>query len=111
MLHNRTRPDTVHTRRRRICALAYASVTPTIRQADEDMARQRAARRRGRAWLTVLRALLGRWLLLLRRLAAIGHGHDVGTALEWLVEAADVTGHILVSLDSKGDQGLLVSNA
>lgn len=63
--------------------------------------------------LGVLRARL-RWrllLLLLRRLAAVGHGHDVGTVLERLVEAADVTRHVLVSLDGEGNQGLPASNA
>lgn len=54
-------------------------------------------------------------LLLLRRgmtaaaasAASVGHGHDVRTALEGLVEVADVARDVLVPGDGEGDDGLV----
>lgn len=38
--------------------------------------------------------------------AAVGHFHDVGAALEGLVEVADVAGDVFVAGDGEGDDGL-----
>lgn len=53
---------------------------------------------------TLLRAVL----LRRRRMApaAVGHGHDVRPVLEGLVEAADATLDVLVSVDREWHDGL-----
>jgi hypothetical protein len=42
--------------------------------------------------------------------AAVGHGNDVRTALEGLVEVADVAGDVFVSRDGEGNDGLDLAN-
>lgn len=43
--------------------------------------------------------------------AAVGHAHDVGPALERLLEVADVAGDVFVSRYCEGDEGLQMMSA